>query len=90
MKTYPVIHIEDNHIVDTNGAGDAFVGGISKHSYFISRVYEKINFTGFLARLVQGEEIESCIRAGNYAANLIIQRPGCSLPEKPDCTVSVF
>ncbi|CAD5114209.1 DgyrCDS3354 [Dimorphilus gyrociliatus] len=71
LKKYPVIHIEDSHIVDTNGAGDAFVGG-------------------FLARFVQGEEIEACIRGGNYAANLIIQRPGCSLPEKPDCTVSVF
>ena len=24
---FPVIHIERDHIVDTNGAGDAFVGG---------------------------------------------------------------
>lgn len=38
---------------------------------------------GFLSQLVQGKPIEECIRAGNYAANVIIQRSGCTFPEKP-------
>jgi len=68
---FPVIHIEPKDIVDTNGAGDAFVGG-------------------FLAQLVQGGSIEDCIRSANYAANLIIQRSGCTLPDNPDFSVGVF
>jgi len=71
VTEYPVIHIEPKDIVDTNGAGDAFVGG-------------------FLAQLVQGGGIEDCIRAANYAANLIIQRSGCTLPVQPEFTINVF
>ncbi|KAL2554355.1 Adenosine kinase 2 [Forsythia ovata] len=39
---------------------------------------------GFLSQLVQEKPIEECVRAGNYAANVIIQRSGCTYPEKPD------
>lgn len=39
---------------------------------------------GFLSQLVQEKPIEDCVRAGCYAANVIIQRSGCSYPEKPD------
>jgi hypothetical protein len=39
---------------------------------------------GFLAQLVQEKPIEECVRAGCYAANVIIQRSGCTYPEKPD------
>lgn len=42
---------------------------------------------GFLASFVQGLDTEACIRSANYAANLIIQRSGCTYPQKPD---SVF
>ncbi|KAJ8264321.1 hypothetical protein GJAV_G00147790 [Gymnothorax javanicus] len=62
---YPVLDIDQNAIVDTNGAGDAFVGG-------------------FLSALVQEHPLEECIRAGHYAANVIIRRVGCTFPEKPD------
>ncbi|MQL68950.1 hypothetical protein Taro_001243 [Colocasia esculenta] len=64
-KLFPVILLPKEKLVDTNGAGDAFVGG-------------------FLSQLVQGKSIEECVRAGCYAANVIIQRPGCTYPEKPD------
>lgn len=64
VTEYPVIPIKPDDIVDTNGAGDAFVGG-------------------YLSQLVQGKPIEDCVRCGNYAANLIIQRSGCTFPEKP-------
>ena len=52
-------------IVDTNGAGDAFVGG-------------------FLSRLILGEDFDACVKAGHFAARTIIQRSGCTVPDK--CT----
>ncbi len=36
LTEHPVIHIEPSHIVDTNGAGDAFVGGKAES---ISQMY---------------------------------------------------
>jgi len=65
VKTFPVILLPKEKLVDTNGAGDAFVGG-------------------FLSQLVQGKSIEDCVKAGCYAANVIIQQSGCTYPEKPD------
>ncbi|XP_072229153.1 adenosine kinase-like isoform X3 [Leuresthes tenuis] len=65
VKMFPVLDIDQNDIVDTNGAGDAFVGG-------------------FLSTLVQEQALEECIRAGHYAANVIIRRVGCTFPEKPN------
>ncbi|XP_030538681.1 adenosine kinase 2 isoform X3 [Rhodamnia argentea] len=65
VKKFPVIKLPKEKLVDTNGAGDAFVGG-------------------FLSQLVKEKPIEDCVKAGCYAANVIIQRPGCSYPEKPN------
>lgn len=65
VTEYPIIPIEPKDIVDTNGAGDAFVGG-------------------YLSQLVQGKSIVDCIRCANYAANLVIQRSGCTFPDKPE------
>ncbi|ERN08405.1 adenosine kinase 2 [Amborella trichopoda] len=65
IKLFPVILLPKEKLVDTNGAGDAFVGG-------------------FLSQLVQEKPIEDCVRAGCYAANEIIQRSGCTYPDKPD------
>lgn len=64
VTKYPVIAISKDSIVDTNGAGDSFVGG-------------------FLSQLVQGKPISESIRAGNYAANVVIQRSSCTYPPKP-------
>lgn len=65
VTTYPVIKLPKEQLVDTNGAGDAFVGG-------------------FLAQVVQGKAIEEAVRAGNFGANVIIQRSGCTFPA--ECT----
>jgi len=65
VQEYSVIAVNPEELVDTNGAGDAFVGG-------------------YLAQLIQGKDVAECVRCANYAANLIIRRSGCSLPEKPD------
>ncbi|GFR95945.1 adenosine kinase [Elysia marginata] len=64
VKEYPVVTIKSEDIVDSNGAGDSFVGG-------------------FLSQLVQGKPLEECIRCGHHTANIVLQRTGCSLPEKP-------
>ncbi|XP_074152881.1 adenosine kinase isoform X1 [Sminthopsis crassicaudata] len=62
---FPVLDQNQSEIVDTNGAGDAFVGG-------------------FLSQLVADRPLTECIRAGHYAASIIIKRSGCTFPEKPD------
>lgn len=63
VDEYPVIPIKAEAIVDTNGAGDAFVGG-------------------YLAGMAAGVEIKDCVARGNYAANVVIQRSGCTFPAK--------
>jgi len=61
LNSYPVPMLSKDKLVDTNGAGDAFVGG-------------------FLAKLAQGHDLETCVKAGNYAARQIIQVSGCKIP----------
>lgn len=39
---------------------------------------------GFLSQLVYDQPLTECIRAGHYAASVIIKRSGCTFPEKPD------
>ncbi|CAN1238021.1 Adenosine kinase 2 [Linum grandiflorum] len=65
VTLFPVTVLPKEKLVDTNGTGDAFVGG-------------------FVSQLVQGKGIEECVRAGTYAANVIIQRSGCTYPQSPD------
>uniref|UniRef100_A0A673UKM0 Adenosine kinase n=1 Tax=Suricata suricatta TaxID=37032 RepID=A0A673UKM0_SURSU len=65
VTAFPVLDQNQEEIVDTNGAGDAFVGG-------------------FLSQLVSDKPLTECIRAGHYAASVIIRRTGCTFPEKPD------
>jgi adenosine kinase len=65
VTKFPVILLPKEKLVDTNAAGDSFVGG-------------------FLSQLVLGKSIHDCVCAGNYAANVVIQRPGCTFPLKPN------
>lgn len=60
-----IIPIAAENILDTNGAGDAWVGG-------------------FLSQLVQGKSMKESLDGGHYAANVIIQRSGCTFPDKPN------
>lgn len=63
ITEFPVDPLSKELLVDTNGAGDAFVGG-------------------FLAQLAKGLPIADCVRAGHWAARMIIQRSGCSFPKQ--------
>lgn len=65
VNYYPVEPLAKSALVDTNGAGDAFVGG-------------------FLSRFVKNESLSECVRAGHYAARVVIQQSGCCFPAKPD------
>ncbi|KAM7264236.1 hypothetical protein ACFE04_001919 [Oxalis oulophora] len=65
VMKFPVVLLPKEKLVDTNGAGDAFVGG-------------------FLSQMVQEKPIKDCVRAGNYAANIVIQKSGCTYPDKPN------
>ncbi|XP_054584712.1 adenosine kinase isoform X3 [Eptesicus fuscus] len=65
VTAFAVLDQDQEEIIDTNGAGDAFVGG-------------------FLSQLVCDKPLTECIRAGHYAASVIIRRTGCTFPEKPD------
>ncbi len=62
-ETFPVPGLPEDKVVDTNGAGDAFVGG-------------------YLAQLALGADLETRVRCGVWAASVIIQRSGCTFPEK--------
>lgn len=73
--------LPNEKIVDTNGAGDAFVGGML---IFFSSVENcksiKLRifyFTGFLSQLIQEQSYEVCIQCGNWAASEVVQQSGC-------------
>lgn len=68
-QTFPVPKLHQDLIVDTNGAGDAFVGG-------------------FLARLVQGRPVDTCVRCGIQAAAEIIKNSGCTLPDRESVNIA--
>jgi len=65
VLTFAAEKLSADKIVDTNGAGDAFVGG-------------------FLAQYVQGRALDVAVRCGIWAATHIIQRSGCTTPDKMD------
>lgn len=37
---------------------------------------------GFMAKYLEGENIQDCLKAGNWASSIIIKNIGCSFPEK--------
>ncbi|KAL6766360.1 FAP278 [Auxenochlorella protothecoides x Auxenochlorella symbiontica] len=64
VALFPVVRLPAEKLVDTNGAGDSFVGG-------------------FLSQLVAGKGVEEGVRAGHYAASIVVQRSGCTFPDLP-------
>lgn len=63
VTEYEIAALTKEQIVDTNGAGDAFVGG-------------------FLSQLYQDKDLATCIKAGIYLSREVVQRSGCTFPEK--------
>eukprot|EP00622_Pseudochattonella_farcimen_P004570 FR739972.1.p1 GENE.FR739972.1~~FR739972.1.p1 ORF type:complete len:152 (+),score=18.62 FR739972.1:2-457(+) len=65
IMTFPVEPLPSELLLDTNGAGDAFVGG-------------------FVAYMIKGENLSECVRAGHWAARMVIQNSGCTFPKRCD------
>ena len=87
IKEFPVKKPLD--IVDTNGAGDSFVGGILFR--LSNEPIECIVFyLGFLAYLALGKSHEEAIQAGAYCAFECIQQSGCTFPEKSSFDPTTF
>eukprot|EP01063_Lacrimia_lanifica_P010965 TRINITY_DN17741_c0_g1_i1.p1 TRINITY_DN17741_c0_g1~~TRINITY_DN17741_c0_g1_i1.p1 ORF type:complete len:716 (+),score=171.15 TRINITY_DN17741_c0_g1_i1:122-2269(+) len=71
METLVTPRVPGDEIVDTNGAGDAFVGG-------------------FLAKFAAGGDVRECAKLGQWAASVIIRRPGCTIPPlPPGCSIAI-
>ena len=69
--SYKTPPINPADVVDTNGAGDGFVGG-------------------FLAQYHIGGSVDECVQVGQWAASVIIRRPGCTIPPlPPGCRISL-
>jgi adenosine kinase len=65
VNKFPVIKISSDQIKDTNGAGDAFCGG-------------------FISQYIQGnhgQDFQSCVQCGVWAATEVIQQLGCKYPK---------
>lgn len=86
---FPATSLPEEKIVDTNGAGDSFVGGEKKRIIMICNILFILlilnnDISGFLSQYVQGKSIETCIKCGIWAATIIVQRSGCTYEGKPD------
>lgn len=53
-------------------------------NHFLTSLSLPLCSIGFLSQLVYDRPVTECIRAGHYAASVIIKRSGCTFPEKPD------
>lgn len=93
LKEYTVPKLSESKVVDTNGAGDAFVGGRYLSAQFslanfapssVPRTFIAKIVPGFLAQLVQGSPTDTCIKCGIWAASQIIQMSGCTYKGRPN------
>lgn len=60
-------------LLDSNGAGDTFVGGFLAKASLILQNKQYLNLSQ--------EEINMCVQAGNLMASEVIQLYGCDFPE---------
>ncbi|KAJ5080209.1 hypothetical protein M0811_03693 [Anaeramoeba ignava] len=68
---FPVELCPKEEFVDTNGAGDSFVGGFLAQYSLMKKNKKPIS-------------IPDCVKAAHYAAGYIIRRSGCSFSGKPN------
>lgn len=93
VAAMPKKFAKDRLVVFTQGTDDTIVcqNGVIKRFPIIKIDSSKIVDTngagdafsgGFLSQLVQGCEVEKCVKAGQYVASKVIQRVGPSYPEE--------
>ena len=77
--TQDTIDIDKNKLVDSNSAGDSFVGGFFAQ---IILMCEQKQQEGTVGNLVfSTEELQQAINAGNIMALQVLQRYGCTFPD---------
>lgn len=77
-KAIPIHYLPADEIVDSNSAGDAFVGG------FLATVMTYLN-RGLDIR--EPAHLDKCYAVGLYACGVILQHRGCNYP--PICEYSI-
>ena len=64
--------IASDKLLDSNGAGDSFVGG------FLAKA--SLMLEGQQKRALTPQELTEAVQAGNRIAGLVVQQYGCSFP----------
>ena len=82
VKTYPVTPLEKSEIVDTNGAGDAFVGGFLAQWILGNVGLNLTRFMMFTKFIFQS--LDTAVACGIWAATHCIKRSGCTMPDVCD------
>lgn len=90
ITEFPVVLLEHENIIDTNGAGKYFLRNITPiglfsviNLFFYAQLGDAF-VGGFLSQLLLKQPIDICIKCGIWAATKIIQRSGCTFEGKPD------
>ena len=101
VSEYKVLPIEASEIVDTNGAGDAFVGGYlaqlvrAKNGVRGAKKIDgrgcssvgRVRLCAFSFWQIRGKNTQECIRTAQYTARVILTQPGCTYPASgPDAS----
>mmetsp|Transcript_9559 Transcript_9559/g.29558 ORF Transcript_9559/g.29558 Transcript_9559/m.29558 type:complete len:371 (-) Transcript_9559:59-1171(-) len=95
LSLVPSVKGRKRTVVVTQGADDTLVavnGHVSRHPVVPLGTERIVDTTGagdayaggFLAALSRARSLKRCCEAGAYAASVVIQRRGCTLPEKPE------
>ena len=66
-------------MIDSNSAGDSFVGGFFAKIILILEERKKLGLSNDL--IFSTEELKHAVHAGNIIALQVLQRYGCTFPE---------
>jgi adenosine kinase len=77
----PAQKIDPAKIVDTNGAGDSFVGGFLAQCTCLA---VPLHASKYLDADIQHKPLVTCMKAGHYVASQVIQVSGVVYNGKPD------
>lgn len=69
--------VEKELLLDSNGAGDSFVGGFFSK---ISLIELEQNYTKDSVVEFTQDQITEAVKAGNLIAREVVQRYGCTFP----------
>ena len=78
IVTISYLALEKSDIVDTNGAGDAFVGGFLAQ-WVLGNVSG--DSSPLLSSLLYLQGLDLSVKCGIWAARHCIQRSGCTMPD---------